>query len=166
MGVWRQGMAAQLTLTSDDGDDEGFTVTEATTDHGTCKMDGNQLTYTPPPDYVGLAIVKYTANSGKKQHEKKELRVNVVAAPVSKAPVNVVAPAVAAVAPVVAAKVAAVASAGGSKGGGKGSVSVSTSSRSAAITKGGKGDLPPLNYEAIQARVLPLPVVEGSTVAN
>ena len=57
-----QGMVAQLTLTSDDGDDDAFKVTKATASHGECKMDGNVLAYTPPGHFVGSAVVSYTAS--------------------------------------------------------------------------------------------------------
>ena len=76
-----QGMAAQLTLTSDEGNEDAFQVKDASASCGKCDMAGNVLTYTPPEEFVGIVVVSYTAVNGGRSDKGKALVVHVVKAP-------------------------------------------------------------------------------------
>ena len=77
-----RGMAAQLTLTSDDGDDDTFYVKDAEVTHGECTTEGNVLTYNPG-DFLGTAVVSYKAASKHAADQDKRLIVNVIEPPAS-----------------------------------------------------------------------------------
>ena len=77
-----QGMAAQLTLTSDNGDDDTFYVKDARASHGECSTDGNVLTYNPG-DFLGTTVVSYKAASQGGADQDKQLIVHVIQPPAS-----------------------------------------------------------------------------------
>ena len=77
-----RGMAAQLTLTSDDGDDDTFYVKDAKATQGKCTTEGNVLTYNPG-DFLGTAVVSYKAASKHAADQDKALVVNVIEPPAS-----------------------------------------------------------------------------------
>ena len=74
-------MAAQLTVTSDEGDDGAFSVRNAKASHGACKVDGNVLTYTPEGDFLGTDVVTCTLTDGKATNKDRKLIVHVIAVP-------------------------------------------------------------------------------------
>ena len=57
-----RGMAAQLTLTSDDGDDDTFYVKDAKATQGECTTEGNVLT--PEPNMEGVWRYKINTFEG------------------------------------------------------------------------------------------------------
>ena len=79
-----QGASVRLSLTSASGSDSGYKVTSANAAKGTCKLDGNHLTYTAPTDYIGLVQVtcsgKHDTTNGAHKAQDKTLIVNVIKA--------------------------------------------------------------------------------------